>query len=1097
MNDSIHESDPATSEAQHEGMLAHEEPDAVWLGMFHQLVLYKIQNGHCFVPERDRRHPQLAAWLAKQVAFFHRGRLSAAKQRELESLGMEWGVEDDLHAQRRQWAARWEERFAELVAFQKKHGHLRVTLKNQSSAGMMHWRDNQRIRFHSGVMPPEQKARLDAIGFEWENPARLSPSMEVHNVELWESMFAKLLAYREEHGHCQVPNSKQADARLAKWVQRQRYHHKNNTMQPERRQRLEEVGFAWKSDKLTFLSGWDGRFAELVTFKQKYGHLRITKTNQLSAGFMHWRDNQRIRFRNGVMLPAQRAKLEAIGFEWENPARLSPSMEVHNVELWERMFAKLQVYREQHGHCQVPHIKGTDDTLGKWVQRQRNHHKNNTLLAERRHRLEEIGFDWKSDNLHFVSGWEGRFAELLAFREKHGHLRVTKSNQLSRGMSHWLDNQRLRLRSGAMKPEQKAKLDEIGFEWERQGTQDPALDEHHMAHWNGMFARLEAFKEAQGHFHVPKGWREDPALARWLQKQRLKFRKGSGVGGLLPERLARLDTLGIEWRESPPKFREKQGLPLPEAAKELWERRYARLVEFHRLNGHTNVPGRLDRRLRKWVLEQRKKHEEGILEADQIKRLEELGFSWDTPNSRPAASLPMERGPSIWDQRFAELQAFVAEHGHFRVPKKKDEFKTLRWWVVGQRVYHRSGRLSAAHQEKLEALGFPWEPGQGSRLGHPSQSWEDHLRELAAYKERTGHTRVPHHRGEDKKLGGWVVRQRFLHRQGRLPPDRVRQLDAVGMDWNPAKGRGGQVQPRGGSRSSDQRMAELREFHARHGHANVPTKYPPNPILGNWVSNTRISYKKGQLSADRIQELDALGFLWQGERNNSPILSLTWEENFTKLIEFHQAHGHANVRSTDAEHPALAAWVASQRVKHRRRTLQADRVQKLESIGLKWGKAEYQPGLSRSWDERFADLVAFRRRYGHPHVSKADKAHHSLDIWAKTQRVLYHQGKLSADQIQKLESIRFTWDGKEGYWERQFRRWEAATQRRRTRHLTAIGDEDDDLAKWEQTQRNLHRRGQLSAEKASLLTRAGLIFEAPPPSKLRPQVSNQKLHPQT
>jgi hypothetical protein len=431
------------------------------------------------------------------------------------------------------------------------------------------------------------------------------------------------------------------------------------------------------------------------------------------------------------------------------------------------------------------------------------------------------------------------------------------------------------------------------------------------------------------------------------------------------------------------------------------------------------------------------------------------------------------------------------------VPKKKDEFKTLRWWVVAQRVYHRSGRLSAAHQEKLEALGFPWEPGQGSRLGHPSQSWEDHLRELAAYKERTGHTRVPHHRGEDKKLGGWVVRQRFLHRQGRLPPDRVRQLDAVGMCWNPAKGRGGQVQPRGGSRSTDQRMAELREFHARHGHANLPTKYPPNPILGNWVSNTRISYKKGQLSADRIQELEDLGFLWQGERNNSPILSLTWEESFTKLIEFHQAHGHANVRSTDAEHPALAAWVASQRVKHRRGMLKADRVQKLESIGLKWGKAEYQPGLLRSWDERFADLVAFRRRYGHPHVSKADKAHHSLDIWAKTQRVLYHQGKLSADQIQKLESIRFTWDGKEGYWERQFRRWEAATQRRRTRHLTAIGDEDDDLAKWEQTQRNLHRRGQLSAEKASLLTRAGLIFEVPPPSKLRHQVSNQKLHPQT
>jgi hypothetical protein len=596
---------------------------------------------------------------------------------------------------------------------------------------------------------------------------------------------------------------------------------------------------------------------------------------------------------------------------------------------------------------------------------------------------------------------------------------------------------------------------------------------------------------------VTKRWRDDPPLASWLQKQRSKFRKGSGVGGLLPERLARLDALGTEWRESPPpQARSQHGSFVPQDPIAIWEIRYSKLVEFHRLNGHANVPGKPDLRLRKWVLEQRKKHEEGSLEEDQIKRLEELGFSWVTPKLRPTAPpVQRERGPSIWDQRFAELQAFVAEHGHFRIPKKKEEYKRLRGWVVAQRVYHRSGRLTPAHQEKLVALDFPWDPGQGSREGQPSMRWEDHLRELVAFKERTGHTRVQHHRGPDKKLGGWLVRQRFLHRQGRLLPDRVRQLDAVGVDWNPASGSGGQPHPRGSSRSSDQRMAELREFHAKHGHANVPTKYPPNQLLGNWVSNTRIGYRNGQLSADRIQELESLGFRWRGERKGSLGIATTWEESFAALIKYHRAHGHANVRSTDAEHPALAAWVASQRTKHRQGTLKADRVQKLEAIGIKWGKAEYQPGLARSWDQRFADLVAFRRQHGHPHLSKADKAHHSLEIWTKFQRVYYHQGKLSADQIQRLESIGFSWNGSEGFWERQFRRWEAATQRRRTRHLTAIGDADDDLAKWEQTQRNLHRRGKLPAEKAKLLNRAGLIFEVTPPSKSRLQMPHQKIRP--
>ncbi|MBE2283810.1 MAG: helicase associated domain-containing protein [Prosthecobacter sp.] len=1065
--------------------------------MLHQLVCYSIQHGHCHVPSRDRRHPKLSGWLEQQVELFRKGRLPQGKQKELEALGMKWDAIDDQPARKNHNEDRWEARFVEIVAFQRKHGHLRITLKNQLSPGLVHWRDNQRIRFESGVLTTEQKTKLDSIGFEWEPPKRISPAMEKHNVELWESMFAKLLVFREEHGHCQVPKSRKYDATLAAWVRAQRNHHSKNKLLPERQRRLEEIGFAWKSDKLHFVGGWGTRFSELVAFKEKHGHLRITKKNQLSAGLMHWRDNQRIRFRSGVMPPEQKARLDALGFEWENPERLSPSMEEHNVALWESMFTKLLAFREAHGHCQVPQSKKSDALLGKWVQRQRYHHRKNTLLPERRQRLEEIGFVWQSDKLHFADGWEGRFAELVAFQQKHSHLRVTKTNELSPGLSHWRDNQRIRLRNGAMKPEQKAKLDALGFEWDPPGLHTVALVEHQESQWESKFAQLAAFKEAQGHTRVSKNWRGNPALGQWLQKQRSKFRKGSGVGGLLPERLSRLDALGTEWREYQSLSPFQARPAVPQDPRPQWEQRYARLVEFHRLNGHANVPGHPDRLLRKWVLEQRAKHAEASLEADQIARLEALGFSWQTPNLRPVSPLvPRERSPSIWELRFEELAGFVSAHGHFRVPKNKEEFKKLRHWVVAQRVYHRQGSLSSAHREKLDKLGFPWEPGQSGRSGAQggcSLNWEDHLRNLAVFKEQHGHTRVLHHRGPDMKLGGWLVRQRALHREGRLPQDRFQKMDEIGVDWNPANGTRARHQST--SRSSDERMAELREFHARHGHANVPTKYPPNRLLGNWVSNTRI--RKGQLSESRIRELESLGFLWRGERNNAPILAITWGENFAKLLEFHRAHGHANVRSTDPDHHALAAWVASQRMKHRRGTLQADRVQKLESIGLKWGKAEYQAGLLRSWDQRFDELVAFRRQHGHPHVSKADKSHHSLDIWAKTQRMYYHQGKLSADQIKRLESIGFSWNGKEGWWERQFRRWEAATQRRRTRHLTAIGEADDDLAKWEQTQRNLHRLGKLSAVKASKLTRAGLIFAERPPEKSRLQMPHQKLHAQT
>ncbi|MDH4452728.1 MAG: hypothetical protein QE570_06080 [Verrucomicrobiota bacterium] len=68
-----------------------------------------------------------------------------------------------------------------------------------------------------------------------------------------------------------------------------------------------------------------------------------------------------------------------------------------------------------------------------------------------------------------------------------------------------------------------------------------------------------------------------------------------------------------------------------------------------------------------------------------------------------------------------------------------------------------------------------------------------------------------------------------------------------------------------------------------------------------------------------------------------------------------------------------------------------------------------------------------------------------------------------------------------------------ATQRRRTRHLTAIGDADDDLAQWEPTKRNPYRQSKLNTEKSNLLKRAGLMFAERPSAKSRLQMPNQKL----
>jgi hypothetical protein len=64
------------------------------------------------------------------------------------------------------------------------------------------------------------------------------------------------------------------------------------------------------------------------------------------------------------------------------------------------------------------------------------------------------------------------------------------------------------------------------------------------------------------------------------------------------------------------------------------------------------------------------------------------------------------------------------------------------------------------------------------------------------------------------------------------------------------------------------RLEELRQYSEDHGDCLVPRKYPSNPALADWVSTQRHQYKLYQdgkhsnMTATRIQQLEALGFEW-------------------------------------------------------------------------------------------------------------------------------------------------------------------------------------------------------------------------------------------
>jgi hypothetical protein len=94
-----------------------------------------------------------------------------------------------------------------------------------------------------------------------------------------------------------------------------------------------------------------------------------------------WVANQRTK--KALLSEKRRRRLNELGFIWERRS-----------DQWEEGFSYLKLYKERDGHCRVPaKYKEGDYRLGRWVHVQRANQAK--LPAERRQRLDELGFFWR------------------------------------------------------------------------------------------------------------------------------------------------------------------------------------------------------------------------------------------------------------------------------------------------------------------------------------------------------------------------------------------------------------------------------------------------------------------------------------------------------------------------------------------------------------------------------------------------------------------------------------------------------------------------------------------------------------------------------
>lgn len=334
----------------------------------------------------------------------------------------------------------------------------------------------------------------------------------------------------------------------------------------------------------------------------------------------------------------------------------------------------------------------------------------------------------------------------------------------------------------------------------------------------------------------------------------------------------------------------------------------------------------------------------------KIKCLNGLGFDGDPHDDK-------------WEEYFAQLQRYKIKNGHCdNVPCRTK----LSSWVSQQRMSYKKGKLDDSKIERLNSLGFDWDPVKNQ--------WQRRFEALQNYKEK--HGRFPP--SCERRLYSWMSSQRVAYKEGKLDAWKVEHLNRLGFDCERLKNVWNRF------------FEQLKAYREQYGHCKL--SYRRNKALYGWAAIQKAAYKKGKLDAWKVGSLNTLGFNWAFIK--------TWDEHFYELKEYKNKHGHCKVPKNSFR--SLASWSGIQRKLYKIGKLHSSKIEKLNALGFNWGYC------LKKWDVYFSELEHYKKHHGHCHVPK--NISNTLNKWVITQRVACKKNKLGQLKVEKLNALGFTWD---------------------------------------------------------------------------------------
>lgn len=377
-----------------------------WEEMFKLFSEYYVLYKSFHIPKDNEFYSKLANWLTKQIKLFKTNRLPLDKANKYRELGLNISSTKSLEEA-------WQESFLELKKLFIENNNCTVP-NTKEFKSLYRFAQTQRYNFKHNKLSDKKIKLLKEIGFCFD--ARLSS---------WLNSYQKAKEYYSEYKNLNISSYDSQYKDIYAWITSNRQKFRNGKLSKFQIEKLEEIGFVFKSEPIP--KQWLNKFYKVEKFYFENGHCTIDPITS-SRELYTWALEQCEHYVKGTLSKKQFEYLNRIEFDF----KIKPLNK--NEKNWFNHYFKVKEFFIKNGHCIITKYDCSQSTY-KWIQEQ-IFAKNHGLLDERYEKyLNRICFE-------FNDSWDNMFRRYSYYYKLYNSTSIPKEFHLQySSVDSWLNEE--------------------------------------------------------------------------------------------------------------------------------------------------------------------------------------------------------------------------------------------------------------------------------------------------------------------------------------------------------------------------------------------------------------------------------------------------------------------------------------------------------------------------------------------------------------------------------------------------------------------------------------------------------------------------------